>query len=269
MSRNEPTTSLPVNKKRRPVGFGLGNAASSRGGTTPKVGERIVTKPNPRYDPATEEDRIERERAAKERKRKRRLDELERTNYRDVGTNLTILPGEVGSSRATLAGILAAKRQGGTEGLDEVLSKAAVSTSTSNVASSSEVQTPQSSKTRRGGASLTNPTPKGSGSPSSGTTTNPNAGEGKRKQSAEVKRLLSSRKGFSSLLEDASGHPLFSSPPNYITASARPSRYPAKPICTICGYWGSITCGRCSEKYCGLKCGATHDETRCEKPLRR
>lgn len=104
----------------------------------------------------------------------------------------------------------------------------------------------------------------------------------KKKQSGELKRLLTHRRGLKALLEDAvSGihiaiknvdvltlsllqvaSPIFKEAPvNFITATRIKSRYPSHrataPICTICGYWGDVSCIRCGDRTCSLQCTAT------------
>ena len=44
-----------------------------------------------------------------------------------------------------------------------------------------------------------------------------------------------------------------------------PSRYPCRPLCDVCGYWGQVTCMVCGEALCSRSCRQTHLETRCEK----
>jgi zinc finger HIT domain-containing protein 1 len=53
--------------------------------------------------------------------------------------------------------------------------------------------------------------------------------------------------------------------PNYLTAKARPSRYPTRQFCTVCGYASTYSCQRCGMRYCGLECLTAHQETRCLK----
>lgn len=53
--------------------------------------------------------------------------------------------------------------------------------------------------------------------------------------------------------------------PNYLTASAKPSKNPARFFCSVCGFWSKYQCTRCGLRYCSMKCGDTHKETRCIK----
>ncbi|KAK9325038.1 hypothetical protein V1517DRAFT_315837 [Lipomyces orientalis] len=75
-----------------------------------------------------------------------------------------------------------------------------------------------------------------------------------------VRRILASKKNLSNLFdEDETGAGEFYS------AAVEPSRYPTRHLCSVCGYWGSITCIRCGARYCSLACEDTHRETRCLK----
>lgn len=56
-----------------------------------------------------------------------------------------------------------------------------------------------------------------------------------------------------------------SSVSTYLTASAPPSAYPPRMICSVCGYWGLYKCRRCSMPYCDRNCEGVHAETRCER----
>ncbi|KAN0066456.1 hypothetical protein ACQY0O_000550 [Thecaphora frezii] len=174
-----------------------------------------------RLDPDDDADRLQREQEARRRRQKRRLEELERTNYRDGPSGLTF-PDEAGSgSSVSLVGALAGSREG-----DRPEPAARASATAAN-------------------------------SPAS-----------RKKASAEVKRILSTRKRFATLLEEAAETPGFHNAPNYLSAAAGPPRYPRPALCSICGYWGTVTCLRCGDKYCGLVCKGTHDETRCDRPIR-
>lgn len=52
--------------------------------------------------------------------------------------------------------------------------------------------------------------------------------------------------------------------PNYFSAAAAPSQYPARPFCSVCGFMSKYACMRCGHKVCGARCEATHHETRCK-----
>lgn len=40
---------------------------------------------------------------------------------------------------------------------------------------------------------------------------------------------------------------------------------PPRRFCDNCGYWGSIRCGKCGARVCGLECKDAHEATRCLK----
>lgn len=125
------------------------------------------------------------------------------------------------------------------------------------------------------------PTPQGASASS--------ASNRSKKQSAELKRLLNQRRNLKALLEDAvserhmtllaqtgstdhadpisyacqntSSEAFRSAPINFLSAVRVRSRYPlhrsTAPVCTVCGYWGDVTCMRCGERTCGLRCSTT------------
>ncbi|XP_063684812.1 zinc finger HIT domain-containing protein 1-like [Bolinopsis microptera] len=69
-------------------------------------------------------------------------------------------------------------------------------------------------------------------------------------------------KSFQALLED----PVNSSDVSqYNSAQVPVSRIPARNFCSVCGYRACYKCIVCGTKYCCLKCGQTHSETRCLK----
>ncbi|KAK9453343.1 hypothetical protein V1511DRAFT_512976 [Dipodascopsis uninucleata] len=79
-------------------------------------------------------------------------------------------------------------------------------------------------------------------------------------KTAGVRKLLASKKTITNLFdEDEAGAN------EYYATAARPSTYPSRALCSVCGYWGDITCMRCKARYCSLPCEATHRETRCLK----
>ncbi|PWN90432.1 hypothetical protein FA10DRAFT_266911 [Acaromyces ingoldii] len=207
-----------------------------------------------------EEERAERERERIKRKRERRLDELERgLSSKDKAAGGAKASAAIGgadgaasggaggiglpaasTSAATLAGILAgreAQRESAT--LIEDLSKAAAP----------------------------------AGAAGAGGQATPTAASGKRKQSAELRRIITHRKGFRALLDEAAASSSYDEAPiNFKKAIVVSSRYPAShrslaPPCSICGYWADIKCMRCGDRVCGKRCSETHDETRCERPL--
>lgn len=52
---------------------------------------------------------------------------------------------------------------------------------------------------------------------------------------------------------------------NYFTIAAKPSKFPAKKICAVCGFFSLYTCQLCGSLYCSLKCLEIHKDTRCLK----
>ena len=53
--------------------------------------------------------------------------------------------------------------------------------------------------------------------------------------------------------------------PNYVTATSSPPTHPPRSFCSVCGYLGCYTCGRCGMRYCSIGCQRTHNETTCVK----
>lgn len=78
--------------------------------------------------------------------------------------------------------------------------------------------------------------------------------------SVNSRRILASRK---TLVNHLDGDP--NSAKSYFNAVAPPPDYPPRKLCSICGYWGKVSCIKCGARYCGAKCGETHKETRCLK----
>lgn len=62
---------------------------------------------------------------------------------------------------------------------------------------------------------------------------------------------------------------LLTAPPlSYAASHAAPPPAGAPPqrrFCDNCGYWGSIRCGKCGARVCGLDCKDAHEATRCLK----
>lgn len=77
-----------------------------------------------------------------------------------------------------------------------------------------------------------------------------------------VRRLLSQRRGANALLDEAASLGQLATMPSFALG---PSRYPCRPLCDVCGYWGQVTCMVCGEALCSRSCRQTHLETRCEK----
>lgn len=87
----------------------------------------------------------------------------------------------------------------------------------------------------------------------------------KRKSSMNVRTAILYRKGLAALVEESGISILPSTVPSYITATAPPSPYPARLLCSVCGYKGAYRCKKCAIPYCDMKCGQVHDDTRCER----
>ncbi|KAK9466263.1 hypothetical protein V1512DRAFT_264234 [Lipomyces arxii] len=79
-------------------------------------------------------------------------------------------------------------------------------------------------------------------------------------KTAGVRKILTSKKVLSNMFDedDAAAR-------EYSAAAVGPSVYPARHLCSVCGYWGFVTCIRCGARYCSLACEDTHRETRCLK----
>ena len=90
--------------------------------------------------------------------------------------------------------------------------------------------------------------------------------------SASVRRLLATRRGANALLEEAASLGQLQSMPDFVLPAGR---YPARPLCGVCGYWGDLRCMSCGERFCCNRCGLmyvcsylpSHKETRCERPV--
>lgn len=52
---------------------------------------------------------------------------------------------------------------------------------------------------------------------------------------------------------------------SYEAIAAKPSNRPARHLCSICGFFAAYTCTRCAVRFCSVKCGTVHEETRCLK----
>ena len=53
--------------------------------------------------------------------------------------------------------------------------------------------------------------------------------------------------------------------PNYFTAAAAPSRFPARHFCSVCGQLANYSCGRCGLRYCSIRCQNVHKDPWCIK----
>jgi len=81
-----------------------------------------------------------------------------------------------------------------------------------------------------------------------------------RKKSANLKRILLSKKTFVNYCDEA-GIAMTA----YHEAAASPSTLPLRKFCSICGYFGYHRCMKCGAHYCSLTCQEAHKETRCLK----
>lgn len=54
-------------------------------------------------------------------------------------------------------------------------------------------------------------------------------------------------------------------PGGYWAIAALPSVRPPRQLCSVCGFQAPYTCTRCAVRFCSLKCGTVHEETRCLK----
>ncbi|KAI9101089.1 hypothetical protein DFS34DRAFT_456282 [Phlyctochytrium arcticum] len=78
-----------------------------------------------------------------------------------------------------------------------------------------------------------------------------------------VKHLFTQRKSFAQLLDESGIAARSSHEPNYLTAVVKPSQFPPRKFCSVCGYFSNYTCVRCGMQYCSISCRDTHNETRC------
>ena len=51
--------------------------------------------------------------------------------------------------------------------------------------------------------------------------------------------------------------------PSYVSAASKPSRYPARKFCSICGNVALYKCLLCGSIYCSYECKKCHEETKC------
>ena len=53
--------------------------------------------------------------------------------------------------------------------------------------------------------------------------------------------------------------------PLYYRCNSKPSIYPPRKFCSVCGKTSKYSCPNCGLKYCSIKCNNDHKETRCQK----
>ncbi|KAF9266509.1 hypothetical protein L218DRAFT_971406 [Marasmius fiardii PR-910] len=87
----------------------------------------------------------------------------------------------------------------------------------------------------------------------------------KKKSTMNVRSALLYRKNFATLLEESKIASLPTSIPTYLTAQGPPPRYPARMVCSVCGYWGLYKCRKCAMPFCDRNCENVHEDTRCER----
>lgn len=51
----------------------------------------------------------------------------------------------------------------------------------------------------------------------------------------------------------------------YSELSSLPSVKPSRHFCSVCGFEAPYTCVRCGSRFCSVRCGTIHGETRCLK----
>lgn len=73
------------------------------------------------------------------------------------------------------------------------------------------------------------------------------------KLTPNVRKLLTTRKTFTNLLDEAG----FAAEV-YRDAAVKGGRYPSRTFCSVCGYWGNYGCMKCGDRYCGEACAETH-----------
>lgn len=78
----------------------------------------------------------------------------------------------------------------------------------------------------------------------------------KKKNNKPNKKQFLPRKPLQQLLSEETT-------PNYLTMQVRPSKYPRRRFCCICGHFAKYTCTRCSERSCSRRCYGVHRDIRC------
>jgi len=73
------------------------------------------------------------------------------------------------------------------------------------------------------------------------------------KLTPNVRKLLTTRKTFTNLLDEAG----FAADV-YREAAVKGGRYPSRTFCSVCGYWGKYGCMKCGDRYCSEACAETH-----------
>lgn len=86
----------------------------------------------------------------------------------------------------------------------------------------------------------------------------------KRKQKVGDIFKLRAKRSFQALMEELTAESK-KGEANYKTAVAKPSNFPARNFCAVCGYFSKYTCVTCGTRYCCVTCLKTHKDTRCMK----
>lgn len=72
-------------------------------------------------------------------------------------------------------------------------------------------------------------------------------------------------KNLATVLEEEGPGGPSEQPGGYWAIAALPSVKPPRPLCSVCGFRAPYTCTRCMVRFCSIKCGTAHEETRCLK----
>jgi len=72
------------------------------------------------------------------------------------------------------------------------------------------------------------------------------------------------KRSFQALLEELAAEGK-KDEPAYTTAGVKPSQFPNRHFCAVCGYFSNYTCVTCGTRYCCVTCLKTHKDTRCMK----
>lgn len=72
------------------------------------------------------------------------------------------------------------------------------------------------------------------------------------------------KRSFQALIEELNTE-VKDNQPSYLKAVARPSQFPGRKFCSVCGFISDYTCISCGIRYCSVSCLKTHQDTRCMK----
>ncbi|GFZ52150.1 hypothetical protein JCM24511_09923 [Saitozyma sp. JCM 24511] len=81
------------------------------------------------------------------------------------------------------------------------------------------------------------------------------AGQTKKKQAANVRKILYARKSLKDWLDELPQSPT----PPYLLAVTPPPAAPPRRLCSSCGYIGAYKCVRCGEWSCDRDCVEVHE----------